>query len=82
MKRISTVLAVAALSLMAGSYVGFAAQAPDGAARPPRPQPPARMPMSFFVTGEWTLYRQFAPITPQTTVNFGMTIAFPKFQKW
>jgi hypothetical protein len=37
-------------------------------------------PMSFFVTGQWTLYRQFARVTPQTGVNFGMTIAFPQFR--
>ncbi|HUY19585.1 MAG TPA: hypothetical protein VMV15_10190 [Candidatus Binataceae bacterium] len=43
---------------------------------------PGLPPMSFFVTGEWTLYRQFAPITPQTTVNFGMTMAFPELRKW
>jgi hypothetical protein len=36
------------------------------------------LPMSFFVTGEWMLYRQFAPIAPQTTINFGMSIAFPQ----
>ena len=36
-------------------------------------------PMSFFVTGQWMLYRQFAPIAPQTTINFGMTMAFPQF---
>jgi hypothetical protein len=35
-------------------------------------------PMSFFVTGQWMLYRQYAPISPQTTVNFGMTMAFPQ----
>lgn len=39
---------------------------------------PSLPPMSFFVTGEWMLYRQFGPIAPQTTVNFGMTIAFPQ----
>ena len=39
-------------------------------------------PMSFFVTGQWTVYRQFAPITPQTTVNFGMTVAFPGLREW
>src|ERR1700687_3790112 len=50
MKHPTTFLAAAALSLMAGSYIAFAAQTPDGAARPPRPQPPPRMPMSFFVT--------------------------------
>jgi hypothetical protein len=43
---------------------------------------PGLPPMSFFVTGQWTLYRQFAPITPQTTVNFGMTIAFPELRRW
>jgi hypothetical protein len=44
-----------------------------------RPELP---PMSFFVTGQWTVYRQFAPITPQTTVNFGMTMAFPELRSW
>jgi len=39
-------------------------------------------PMSFFVTGQWTLYRQFAQITPQTPVNFGMTMAFPWYRLW
>jgi hypothetical protein len=39
-------------------------------------------PMSFFVTGQWMVYRQFAPITPQTTINFGMTVAFPEFRPW
>ncbi len=37
-------------------------------------------PMSLFVTGQWMLYRQFAPIAPQATVNFGMTVAFPQFR--
>jgi hypothetical protein len=36
-------------------------------------------PTSFFVTGQWMLYRQDAPIAPQTTINFGLTIAFPQF---
>lgn len=39
-------------------------------------------PMSFFVGGQWMTYRQFAPIAPQTTVNFGMTIAFPDLKSW
>jgi hypothetical protein len=43
---------------------------------------PRLPPMSFFVTGQWTVYRQFAPITPQTTVNFGMTIGFPELASW
>jgi hypothetical protein len=38
-------------------------------------------PMSFFVTGQWMLYRQFAPIAPQTTINFGLTMAFPQFRR-
>jgi hypothetical protein len=42
---------------------------------------PGLPPMSFFVTGEWMLYRQFAPIAPQTSVNFSMTIAFPQLSK-
>jgi hypothetical protein len=37
-------------------------------------------PMSFFVTGQWMLYRQFAPIAPQTTINFGLTMAFPQIR--
>jgi hypothetical protein len=39
-------------------------------------------PMSFFVGGQWMAYRQFAPVSPQTTVNFGMTIAFPQWKVW
>jgi hypothetical protein len=37
-------------------------------------------PMSLFVTEQWMAYRQFAPIAPQTTVNFGLIIAFPEFR--
>ena len=39
-------------------------------------------PLNLFVTGEWTAYRQFAPVAPQTTVRFGMTMAFPDFRPW
>jgi hypothetical protein len=39
-------------------------------------------PMSLFVTGQWMTYRQFAPIAPQTTINFGLTIAFPEFRNY
>ena len=28
------------------------------------------------------IYRQFAPVAPQTTINFGMTVAFPQFRPW
>jgi hypothetical protein len=43
---------------------------------------PGLPPMSFFITGQWMVYRQFAPIAPQTTVNFGLTVAFPEFREW
>ena len=39
-------------------------------------------PASIFVTGQWMAYRQFSPIAPQTTVNFGMTIGFPSWREW
>lgn len=41
---------------------------------------PGLPPMSFFVTGQWMVYRQFAPFAPQTTINFGMTMAFPQLR--
>ena len=41
---------------------------------------PGLPPMSLFVTGQWMLYRQFAQVAPQTTVNFGLVVAFPQFQ--
>ena len=43
---------------------------------------PGLPPMSLFVTGQWMAYRQFAPIAPQTTVNFGLVIAFPEFRDY
>jgi hypothetical protein len=43
---------------------------------------PGLPPMSLFVGGQWTVYRQFAPVTPQTTINFGMTVAFPELKSW
>lgn len=39
-------------------------------------------PMSLFVTGQWMVYRQFASVAPQTTINFGMTIAFPDLESY
>lgn len=39
-------------------------------------------PMSLFVTGQWMLYRQFAPHAPQTTINFGLTMAFPQLRRF
>jgi hypothetical protein len=41
---------------------------------------PGLPPMSLFVTGQWMAYRQYAPIAPQTTINFGLTVAFPQLQ--
>jgi hypothetical protein len=41
---------------------------------------PGLPPMSLFVEGQWTVYRQFAPVTPQTTINFGLTVAFPQLE--
>jgi len=39
-------------------------------------------PLNFYVSGEWLAYRQFAPVAPQTTVRFGMTVAFPQWRPW
>jgi len=43
---------------------------------------PGLPPMSLFVTGQWMAYRQYAPIAPQTTINFGLTVAFPELRDW
>ncbi len=43
---------------------------------------PGLPPLNFFVTGQWTAYRQFAPVAPQTGVNFGLTVGFPEFRSW
>ena len=39
-------------------------------------------PINLFVSGEWTAYRQFSPVAPQTTVRFGLTVAFPDYRPW
>jgi hypothetical protein len=39
-------------------------------------------PINLFVSGEWMAYRHDAPVAPQTTVRFGMTIAFPDWRPW
>lgn len=39
-------------------------------------------PLNFYVSGEWMVYRQFAPVAPQTTVRFGMTVAVPAWRPW
>ena len=43
---------------------------------------PGLPPLNFYVTGQWTVYRQFAPIATQTGVNFGMIVAFPEYRRW
>ena len=43
---------------------------------------PGLPPMSLFVTGQWMMYRQFAPIAPEATINFGLTIAFPQLRDY
>jgi hypothetical protein len=45
----------------------------------PRGNAPA---LNVFVSGEWTAYRNHAPVAPQTTVRVGMTVAFPGLQLW
>jgi hypothetical protein len=39
-------------------------------------------PINFFVSGAWMAYRRSAPVASQTTVRFGMTVAFPGFRPW
>jgi hypothetical protein len=39
-------------------------------------------PINFFVSGEWMAYRHDAPVAPQTTVQFGITVAFPQWRPW
>ena len=43
---------------------------------------PGLPPLNLYVSGEWMAYRQFAPTAPQTTVTFGLTIAFPQLRKF
>ena len=43
---------------------------------------PRLPPINLYVTGQWMAYRQFAPTSPQTAINFGITVAFPEFSKW
>ena len=43
---------------------------------------PSLPPMSVFVTGQWMACRQYAPIAPQTTINFGLTVAFPQIREY
>ena len=43
---------------------------------------PGLPPINLSVTGEWMAYRQFAPVAPQTTIRFAMTIGFPGLWSW
>lgn len=43
---------------------------------------PGLPPLNFYVTGQWTVYRQSAPVAPQTGVNFGLIVAFPQYRPW
>jgi hypothetical protein len=38
--------------------------------------------INLSVSGEWMAYREDAPIAPQTTVRFGVSIAFPQLKPW
>lgn len=38
--------------------------------------------LNFSVSGEWMAYRQNASVAPQTTVNFGLSVAFPDLRPW
>jgi hypothetical protein len=38
-------------------------------------------PLNFYVSGQWMVYRQFAPIAPQTSINFGITVGFPELMR-
>ena len=39
-------------------------------------------PINAFVSGEWTAYRRNAPLAPEWTVRFGVTVAFPQWRPW
>ncbi len=38
--------------------------------------------VNLSVSGEWMAYRENASIAPQTTVRFGVSIAFPQLRPW
>ncbi len=39
-------------------------------------------PLNVFASGEWTVYRENAPVAPQTTLRLGVTVAFPQWRPW
>jgi len=43
---------------------------------------PGLPPFNFYVSGQWMVYRQFAPSAPQTSINFGIVVAFPELRAW
>jgi len=43
---------------------------------------PGLPPINFYVSGQWMVYRQFSPIVFQTSVNFGIIVAFPELRAW
>jgi hypothetical protein len=38
--------------------------------------------LNFSVSGEWMAYRHDAPVAAQTSVNFGLSLAFPNLRPW
>jgi hypothetical protein len=38
--------------------------------------------INFFVSGEWMAYRQYVTVAPQTSVDFGLSVAFPDLRPW
>jgi hypothetical protein len=43
---------------------------------------PGCPPMNIFTSGEWTVYRENAPVAPQFTLRLGITAAFPGWEPW
>jgi len=43
---------------------------------------PGLPPLNFYLAGQWMAYRQFAPIAPQNSVIFGLTVAWPEMMHW
>lgn len=39
-------------------------------------------PLNVFVSGEWMAWRDDAPVAPEWSVRFGMTVAFPQWRPW
>ena len=39
-------------------------------------------PLNLFVSGEWMAHRENAPVAPQTTIRFGLTVAIPALSPW